>query len=154
MRRLSRGALAQMRTLLLELRGDPVEAVPMPQLLRNVVEAAESRASVKVVLTLNEGPALPPKVHEAVYRITQEALNNVVRHAKASHAWVRLDVDPSLARLLVGDDGCGFDPASVDPGHFGLKSMRERAADSGGQLAVRSIHGEGTVLTAEWPTAP
>ena len=72
-----------MRTLLLELRGDPVEAVPLPQLLRNVVEAAESHARVKVVLTLDEESALPPKVHEAVYRITQEALNNVVRHAKA-----------------------------------------------------------------------
>ena len=92
MRRLNRGALAQMRTLLLELRGDPVEVVPMPQLLQNVVEATESRAGVKVTLTLDEGSALPPKVHEAVYRITQEALNNVVRHAKASNAWVQLDV--------------------------------------------------------------
>ena len=98
-RRLSRGALAQMRTLLLELRGDPVEAVPLPQLLRNVVEAAESRAGVRVLLTLDEGSELPAKVHEAVYRITQEALNNVVRHAKASNAWVQLDADPSDARL-------------------------------------------------------
>jgi PAS domain S-box-containing protein len=149
-RRLNRGALAQMRTLLLELRGDPVEAVPLPQLLRNVVEATESRAGVKVILTASAESALPPQAHEAVYRITQEALNNVVRHAKASNAWVRLDVDPSQARLLIGDDGCGFDPASVDPSHFGLKSMRERASHSGGRLAVRSIHGEGTVLTVEW----
>jgi len=149
-RRLNRGALAQMRTLLLELRGDPVEAVPLPQLLRNVVEATESRASVKVILTLSEESALPAKVHEAVYRITQEALNNVVRHAKAANAWVQLDSDPSHARLVVGDDGCGFDAASVDPGHFGLKSMRERAGDSGGQLSVRSVHGEGTALTVAW----
>ena len=150
-RRLSRGALAQMRTLLLELLADPVEAVPMPQLLRNLVEATESRASVKVSLTLNEGSALPPKVHEAVYRITQEALNNVVRHAKAQNARVQLDVEPSHARLLIGDDGCGFDPdASVNPSHFGLKSMRERADGSGGELAVRSVQGEGTVLTVEW----
>ena len=60
-RRLNRGALAQMRTLLLELRGDAVEAVPLPQLLRNVVEAAESRAGVKVILTLNEGPGASPE---------------------------------------------------------------------------------------------
>ena len=118
-RRLNRGALAQMRTLLLELRGDSPAEVPIRQLLQNVVEATESRAGVKVTLTLKEGSALPPKVHEAVYRITQEALNNVVRHAKASDAWVRLDVDPSHARLLVGDDGCGFDPASVDPATSG-----------------------------------
>jgi PAS domain S-box-containing protein len=149
-RRLSRGALAQMRTLLLELRGDPVEAIPLPQLLRNVVEAAESRASVQVTLTLSEESALPPKVHEAVYRITQEALNTVVRHAKASNAWVEIDIEPSHARLLVGDDGRGFDPASVDPSHFGLRSMRERAGFSGGDLSLRSAAGEGTVLTAVW----
>jgi len=63
---------------------------------------------------------------------------------------VQLDSDPSHARLVVGDDGCGFDAASVDPGHFGLKSMRERAGDSGGQLSVRSVHGEGTALTVAW----
>ena len=151
-RRLSRGSLAQMRTLLLELRGGPVEEVPLQQLLRNLAEATESRASVKVTLTLDEDCALPPKVHAAVYRITQEALNNVVRHAKAQLAWVRLDVDTSNARLLIGDDGRGFDPAaSVDPSHMGLKSMRERAGDSGGRLFLRSVAGEGTTVTVDWP---
>ena len=149
-RRLNRGALAQMRTLLLELRGDPPAEVPIRQLLQNVVEATESRAGVKVTLTLNLGSALPAKVHETVYRVTQEALNNVVRHAKASNAWVQLDVDPSCARLVIGDDGCGFAPASVDPSHFGLQSMRERSADSGGQLELTSVLCEGTVVTLEW----
>jgi signal transduction histidine kinase len=140
-----------MRTLLLELRGDAVEEVPLRQLLRNLAEAAESRASVEVALTLNEGSVLPPDVHEAVYRITQEALNNVVRHAKAANAWVQLDIDASHAHLLIGDDGCGFDPgASLDPSHIGLKTMRERAGDSGGRLAVRSVQGEGTVVTLGW----
>jgi signal transduction histidine kinase len=150
--RLSRGSLAQMRTLLLELRGDPVEEIPLRQLLRNLAEAAESRASVEVALTLNEGSVLPPDVHEVVYRITQEALNNVVRHAKAANAWVQLDVDASRARLLIGDDGCGFDPgASLDPSHIGLRSMRERAGHSGGRLTVRSVPGQGTAVTVEWP---
>jgi PAS domain S-box-containing protein len=152
-RRLNRGALAQMRTLLLELRGDPLAELPIRQLLQNAVEATASGASVKVTLTLNEGSALPSRVHEAVYRITQEALNNVVRHAKATNAWVQLDVDPSRStRLLIGDDGCGFDPdASVDPSHFGLRSMRERAGDSGGELVVRSAAGEGTTVAVDWP---
>ena len=149
-RRLSRGALAEMRTLLLELRGDPVAEVPLPQLLRNLVEAAESRASVKVALTLKEESVLPPSVHEAVYRITQEALNNVVRHAKAQQARVQLEIESSQARLLVGDDGRGFDPAAVDPGHFGLKSMRERATDSLGDFTLRSVQGEGTLVTIQW----
>ncbi len=137
--------------MLHELRGDPVGDVPLHQLLRNEVLAAESRARVKVALIVNEGSAPPPEVHEAVYRITQEALNNIVRHAKAANAWVRLDVDPSQVLLQVGDDGRGFDPlASVDLSHFGLKSMRERACDSGGQLRVRSVPGGGTVVEAEW----
>jgi PAS domain S-box-containing protein len=150
-RRLSRGALAQMRTLLLELRGDRVEEVPLHQLLRNLVEAAESRASVKVTLALHETSPLTPKVHAAVYRIVQEALNNVARHAKAQNAWVRLDSGPSHARLLIGDDGHGFDPdAFVDPTHMGLRSMRERACDSDGELTLTSIQGEGTTLVVEW----
>ena len=57
-------------------------------------------------------------MHEAVYRITQEALNNVTRHAKAQNAWVELDGEASHARLVIGDDGCGFDPDSVEPGPF------------------------------------
>ena len=149
--KLNRGALAQMRTLLLELRGDPIEELPIQQLLRNAVEAAESRASAKVILTLDEQSALPANVHEAVYRISQEALNNLVRHAKASNAYVQLDVDASHARLVIGDDGSGFDPALVAPGHFGLISIRERADESGGELFLRSAAGEGTTVTVDWP---
>jgi signal transduction histidine kinase len=150
-RRLSRGALAQMRTLLLELRGDPVENVALHQVLRHLVEAAESRARVKVTLTLDEASPLPRQVHAAVYRITQEALNNVVRHAKAQNAWVRLDADSSVARLLIGDDGRGFDPeAPVDPTHTGLRSMRERAGDSDGEFTLTSVPGKGTAVVVEW----
>ena len=90
-RRLSRGALAQMRTLLLELRGDPLEDVPISQLLRHLVEAAEGRASVDVRLSVRGEAQLPPTLQAPVYRIVQEALNNVTRHAAASKAWVDLD---------------------------------------------------------------
>jgi signal transduction histidine kinase len=149
-RRLNRGALAQMRTLLLELRGDAVEEIPIEQLMRNLVEAAESRASVRVALAIEAGARLPPLVHEAAYRITQEALSNLVRHAKAQNAWVELVSEPAQARLEVGDDGCGFDPAAVGAGHFGLQTMRERATGSGGQLIVTSRRDEGTLLSATW----
>jgi signal transduction histidine kinase len=149
-RRLNRGALAQMRMMLLELRGDPVERVPLQQLLRNLVEASESRASVKVALTLDERSALRPEVHEAAYRITQEALNNIVRHAKAPHAWVQLENGRSHVHLVIGDDGCGFDPAAADPSRFGLRGMRERAESTGGELTVISALGEGTTVTVEW----
>ena len=86
-RRLNRGALAQMRTLLLELRGDALEDVPVGQLLRHLVEAAEGRSGVKIELTLRDDGETPPALHEPIYRIAQEALNNVTRHAGASQAW-------------------------------------------------------------------
>ena len=110
-RQLTRGALAQMRILLLELRGDPVANVPIAQLLRNLVEATESRARVVVRLTVDDLIPMPPEVHEATYRITQEALNNVARHARATTAWVTLATAPSRVRLTVRDNGQGFDGA-------------------------------------------
>ncbi len=150
-RRLTRGALAQMRSLLLELRSDPAEDVPIDQLLRNVAEAAEGRPSIAVTLTLRGDAELPRHLHAAVYRIAQEALNNVVRHAKATRASVELLVEPNRVRLLVQDDGCGFEPdGPVPPTHIGLLSMRERAAEAGAQLRLVSAPGEGTLIMFDW----
>ena len=149
-RRLSRGALAQMRTLLLELRGDPLEDVPLQQLLRHLVEAAESRASVNVQLSIRGDAQLPPELHVPIYRITQEALNNVTRHAGAAKAWVDLDAEPRRVRLVVGDDGSGFEPSGCDPTHIGLKSMRERAEEAGARFDLASEPGGGTLITVDW----
>ncbi len=149
-RRLTRGALAQMKTLLLELRADPLEEVPVQQLLRHLVEATESRVRTEVRLAVNEEEPLPGALHAPVYRIVQEALDNVARHAVAPHAWVNLDVRPSGFHLVVGDDGQGFDVEAVDPGHHGLRSMRERADEVGARLQLRSSIGVGTQLIVDW----
>ncbi len=135
-RRLSRGALAQMRTLLLELRGEPLEEVPIGQLFRHLVEAAEGRASIDVRLTIHGDGQLPRTLHVPVYRITQEALSNITRHARASKAWVDLSAEADAVRLIVGDDGCGFEPSDFDPTHMGLRSMRERASEAGAQFDI------------------
>ncbi len=145
--RLNRGALAQMRMMLLELRGEPLETVPLGQLLRNVVETTESRSKVTVSLSIAGEASPPPQVHVAIYRIAQEAMNNVARHAKAANAWVRLDCEPSRARLVIGDDGLGFDPGPLDPSHLGLRSMRERAAEAGAEFSLRTAPGDGTEVT-------
>ena len=88
-----------------------------------------------VRLSIAGEASLPPHVHVAVFRIAQEALNNVVRHAHAATAWVELELGSWGLRLVVGDDGRGFDPGRrVDPSHLGLVSMRERAADVGARL--------------------
>jgi PAS domain S-box-containing protein len=151
--RLNRGALAQMRTMLLELRGETIEDVPLELLLRHLTEATQSRARVSVHLSITGAASLPPHVHVAAFRIAQEALNNVVRHAHAGTARVELELGPGGLRLIVADDGCGYDPSRpVDSSHLGLVSMRERAADVGARLDVTSCPGGGTRVELEWPS--
>ena len=151
-RRLNRGALAQMRTLLLELRGEPLERVPIGQLLRHLVEAAEGRSSVQVRLTIHGDELTPPALNASIYRITQEALNNVTRHARALTAWVDLEVGHDRVHLVVGDDGCGFDPSAQDPTQMGLRSMRERAEEAGALFGLVTELGGGTAITVDWRT--
>ena len=150
-RRLTRGALAQMRTLLLELRSDGCGEIPIDHLLRNTVEAMESRTSVVVDLRLRGDGVPAGELHSAVYRVTQEALNNVARHARARHVIVELESGADQVRLMVHDDGCGFDSGAEAPaGHLGLRSMQERAAEAGADLRVLSAPGEGTLVILEW----
>jgi PAS domain S-box-containing protein len=149
-RRLTRGALAQMRTLLLELRADPLEGIPVQQLLRHLVESIEGRVGTAVRLTIRGEADVPPVLNGTLYRIVQEALNNVARHAKAANAWVVLDAAAPAIHLVIGDDGRGFDAAAVDPGHLGLRSMRERAAEVGAELRLVSAPGEGTLVMLDW----
>ena len=153
-RRLTRGALAQMRTLLLELRAQSLEDVPIELLLRNVAEATEGRADITVAVTLRGDGAPPRELHTAIYRVTQEALNNVVRHSGATSAAVELVTEPGRVRLLVHDDGCGFEPGPMPSTHYGLRSMRERAAEVGGELRLVSAPGEGTLVMLEWVGDP
>ena len=150
LRRLTRGALAGMRTMLLEMRADGVTQTPLPELLRHLVEASGSRIGADVRLTVQGQTLLPADVQTALYRIAQEALNNVARHAKASSAWVDLRLGEAGARLEIGDDGLGFE-GQGGGGHFGLHTMRERADAVGARFQVVSGNGRGTVVTVEWP---
>ena len=150
LQRLNRGALAEMRTLLIELRGADLEQIPLRQLLRNVVESAESRTSIDVHLDVRGDAELPAELHTAVYRVAQEALNNVVRHSRASTAHVDVDLATGEAHLVVSDDGCGFEPGAHDPTHMGLRSMRERAAESGAELRLITEPGQGTKVLLDW----
>jgi PAS domain S-box-containing protein len=151
LQRLNRGALAQMRTLLIELRGADLGQIALRQLLRNVVESAESRAPVDVHLDVRGDATLPAELHTALYRVTQEALNNVVRHSGASTAQVDVELATDEVHLVVVDDGCGFEPGAQDPTHMGLKSMRERAQEAGAEFRLLSGRGKGTQVFLDWP---
>ena len=149
-RRLTSGALAEMRTMLLELRGEALDKIPIRQLLRNVVEATESRTQTQVELSIVGDAPLPGELHVALYRIAQEALNNVARHARAEHAWVDLCTTARSVGLVVRDDGRGFSPEPFGPAHLGLRSMRERAAEAGAELRIDSAPDRGTKVVVEW----
>jgi PAS domain S-box-containing protein len=149
-RRLCIGAQAQLRSMLLELRGEGLEEVPMQRLMRQLVDAVQGRANVHVELEISGASALPAAVHVAFYRVAQEALNNVARHAKAKGAAVQVVLGDEEARLEVRDNGCGFEQRSLGPEHLGLRSMHERAADAGGELEVISSRGQGTRVILTW----
>src|SRR5262249_8649720 len=96
---------------------------------------------------------LPSEVQIALYRLVQESLANVVKHARANSATVTLQADGEQIRICVDDDGQGFDPAVVVPGHLGLAVMRERATASGASLTVDSQPDAGTRVRVVWPGA-
>jgi signal transduction histidine kinase len=153
LRRLTRGALAEMRTMLLEMRPDGIARAPLAELLRHLVEAAQTRSRVAVSLTIDDRSSLPEDVHLVFYRVTQEALNNIVKHAEASSVRISLAGGEDGTELTVGDDGHGFDPHAVPRDHLGIITMRERAEGVGARLDVASKTGRGTVVTLTWPAA-
>jgi two-component system nitrate/nitrite sensor histidine kinase NarX len=149
LRQMTRGALAEMRTLLVELRPNALVDVPLSALLRQLTEAMSSRARIAIQLNAQGERKLPPDVQVGLYRIAQEALNNVVKHAHASQAVVTLRLG-EVVRLAIADDGAGFDPGAVTADHLGLRIMRERAEAIGARLSVYSEPGEGTQVSALW----
>jgi PAS domain S-box-containing protein len=149
-RQLTRGALAEMRTLLLELRPAALTETGLGELLRHLTDAFVGRARVPVDLTVEGEAPVPPDVQVALYRVAQEALNNAAKYAGAASVRVRLRLEPDLAALSIQDDGHGFDPAAVGAGHLGLGIMRERCAQIGATFAVESRTGEGTRVSAIW----
>jgi ligand-binding sensor domain-containing protein/signal transduction histidine kinase len=150
LRQLNRGALAEMRTLLLELRPAALEKAELHDLLRQLAEALRSRAGLAVAVEADEACSLPVEVKVAFYRIAQEALNNVVKHARASQVSMRLRCETGTVTLGIADDGQGFDPTDVSVEHHGLRIMRERAEAIGAQFQVKSEPGRGTQVVVTW----
>jgi two-component system nitrate/nitrite sensor histidine kinase NarX len=149
---LTRGALAEMRTLLYELRPAVLTETPLSDLLRQLADATIGRARLPVSLSVegNSRP-LPPDVQVAFYRIAQEALNNVAKHAGACSADFSLAYHEKDVELRVKDDGPGFDADRIPPGHLGVGIMHERAAAAGADITIESKAGQGTTISVVWP---
>jgi signal transduction histidine kinase len=150
LRDLTRGALAEMRALLLELRPAALKDAEVGDLLRQLTDAVTGRARVEVRLSIQGDPDPPLERKVALYRIAQEALNNVIKYAEASTVYVDLHDDGHDLRLAISDNGRGFDPAYIPADSFGLGIMNERAEATGGGLAVESAPGNGTTISVVW----
>jgi ligand-binding sensor domain-containing protein/signal transduction histidine kinase len=149
-RELTRGALAEMRTLLLELRPAALVEAELGDLLRQLAESITGRARVPVMLEIEGECSLTPDVKVSLYRIAQEALNNVAKHSGASQATLSLRCQPERVELRVSDDGRGFDPESISPESLGLGIMHERAETFGATLEIESQAGQGTQVMVLW----
>jgi two-component system nitrate/nitrite sensor histidine kinase NarX len=150
LRLLARGALAEMRTLLVELRPDGLTDSSLAELLHQLGEATTARTRLPVSVTATGDGTLPGDVQIALYRIAQEALNNATKHARASSVAMSVRCDNQCAHLEVCDDGKGFDLAMQSGGHFGLKTMTERAETIGALLTLDSAPGQGTQVRVSW----
>jgi signal transduction histidine kinase len=152
LRRTAKEALGEMRLLVYELRPPLLKQEGLVAALQARLESVEGRAGLETLLKVEGKGRLAPDVEQALYRITQEALNNIFKHAQARSITVslRLAEHPQTTILEIADDGIGFDPAAVQGrGGLGLRGMAERVEQLGGQLRIKSEPGAGTIVQVE-----
>ncbi|HEY6057175.1 MAG TPA: PAS domain S-box protein, partial [Candidatus Limnocylindrales bacterium] len=147
LRELGKDALTEMRSLIFELRPGSLEQDGLVVALRKHAAAVQGRTGLPVVVEIDECPRLPLELEGALYRIAQEALHNVIKHARASQVRIELEQANHGVRMRIVDDGRGFDAARrPEGGHLGLAGMAARAERVGAILEVRSQVGEGTTI--------
>jgi signal transduction histidine kinase len=143
-------ALDEMRLLIFELRPPILEQVGLVAALQGRLNAVEGRANLQTTLIADGDVQLPPLVEQALYRIALEALNNVLKHARARHVTVSIMQEQQIVLLEINDDGVGFDPSAVgEQGGLGLRGIAERVAQLHGSFKLHSAPGGGTRLGVE-----
>lgn len=151
----ARQALKEMRLLVYELRPMELEAAGLASALQQRLESVERRSGVETRLLMEGELTLSVEMEDALYRVVQEALNNALKHARATSVTVSVRTDRDSVEVTVSDNGRGFDPAAVHlRGGFGLVGMSERAERLGGSLAVESAPNTGTTVRLSVPTEP
>lgn len=147
----ARQTLQETRLLIFELRPPILEDRGLAAALQARLDAVEARGGVTAHLDLQEIQNLPVKVETGLYRIAQEALNNVAKHAGASDLTVLLSQSAGWVTLEIADNGLGFDTASIPSGSLGLLGMAERVQQMNGRFTIRSAPDEGTTIKVEVP---
>ena len=138
-------ALQEMRLLIFELRPSALAEIGLAGAIKARLEAVETRTGIDATFEVSGEAVVPPEIEEGLYGITQESLNNILKHAQAAHILVKLDLHPKSAILEIEDDGIGFDRIDRDYSlGLGLSGMQERAQQMGSQLTVKGTPGQGT----------
>jgi PAS domain S-box-containing protein len=148
---LTRTAMAEMRTLLVELRRDALIRTDLGILLKQLCDALTGNVSARISLEVTEKLILPEADQIVFYRIAQEALNNILKHAHATEVRVKLGKDNGYIILSIWDNGRGFEQSQVPANHFGLKIMQERATSIGASLIINSTSGTEIILSKMMP---
>lgn len=158
LRDLSVSTLVDIRDLARDLRPGMLDEMGLEPTLRNYVQAFSERTGVPVGLAVQSlSGRLPPELEVTIFRIVQEGLANMAKHARAAHAWVSLALKGGTLRVIIEDDGVGFDVAAVRGERhrsLGLSGMEERCRFSDGTLEIESSPGAGTRLVCTWKLSP
>jgi signal transduction histidine kinase len=152
LQQLTRAALGEMRTLLMELRPAALSEADPGELLKHLANAFTGRTGLPVYFDL-QAPVMceiPADVKLVFYRIAQEGLNNILKHAQATRVWMHFRCDMEMMALMLRDDGLGFSSDHLLAGHLGLGIMKERAESIGAELSFSSQPGDGTTLHLVW----
>ena len=150
---LAQSALAEMRSLLLELRPSEVTDAKLGDLIRQLAAVIANRTGLIFSVKVETQDTLPPDVQVILYRVIQEALNNIVLHASATKVEIYFNSHLGHVELIIQDNGRGFDPARIALGHLGLSIMSDRIQTIGGTIETISHKGEGTVIKIGWESA-
>lgn len=149
---MARDNLEEARRSVQDLRAAPLRDRTLPSAIRALLAEVEADASLETyVKVMGSGPPLPSRTANTLYRITQEAIQNVRRHAGATYVKVKLNLTPDEVHLIVLDDGCGFDIGMVPDGHYGIIGIEERVALLGGDVQITTAPGEGTRIEVQIP---
>lgn len=147
-------AQTEMRALLLHLRPVHLSGDPLPFGLKKLIEELKQKSSVNFNLEIDESMKLQDTTEEHVFRIIQESLSNILRHAEANEVKIKVQERPSELFIHIADNGRGFEVGedSNRKTSYGLKTMKERSEELGGTFTIRSIKGEGTYIEIRIPS--
>jgi signal transduction histidine kinase len=146
LRLLTRGALAEMRTLLLELRPSSIDDASFPELIKQLCEALNGRLRIPVELQISGNPDITSDCKINFYRIAQEAMNNIAKHADATEVIVKYWGDENSIHMIIQDNGKGLDGTAAPSNHLGFNIMKERASSINAELVITSEIGNGTKI--------